>query len=59
MAKVPTNRSSCVSRYLREISEYPLLTKEQEHAIAKRILESKRRRSTLKRGRQRKGPDDG
>jgi len=41
MAKVPTNRSSCVSRYLREISEYPLLTKEQEHTIAKRILKSK------------------
>ncbi len=41
MAKVPSVRSSCVSRYLREISEYPLLTKEQEHAIAKRILKAK------------------
>ena len=41
MAKVPSARSSCVSRYLREISEYPLLTKEQEHAIAKRILKAK------------------
>ena len=41
MAKVPASRSSCVSSYLREISEYPLLTKEQEQAIAKRILKAK------------------
>ncbi len=41
MAKVPSARSSCISRYLREISEFPLLTKEQEHAIAKRILKAK------------------
>ena len=31
------DRSSCVSRYLHEISEFPLLTKEEEHAIARQI----------------------
>src|SRR6266404_1349793 len=37
MAKGSTDRNSCVSRYLHEISEYPLLTKEEEHAIARRM----------------------
>jgi RNA polymerase primary sigma factor len=37
MAKGLFDRSSCVSKYLQEISEYPLLTKEQEHAIAVRM----------------------
>jgi RNA polymerase primary sigma factor len=37
MAKGTTDRSSCVSRYLQEISEYPLLTKEEEHAIARQM----------------------
>jgi len=32
-------RSSCVSKYLQEISEYPLLSKEEEHAIAVRMGE--------------------
>jgi RNA polymerase primary sigma factor len=39
MAKGSVDRSSCVSRYLQEISEYPLLTKEEEHAIARRMSE--------------------
>jgi RNA polymerase primary sigma factor len=37
MAKGSADRSSCVSKYLQEISEYPLLTKEEEHAIARRM----------------------
>ena len=37
MAKGSTDRNSCVSRYLQEISEFPLLTKEEEHAIARRM----------------------
>jgi RNA polymerase primary sigma factor len=37
MPKGPSERNSCVSQYLREISEYPLLSKEQEHIIARRI----------------------
>ncbi|HYV84503.1 MAG TPA: RNA polymerase sigma factor RpoD/SigA [Patescibacteria group bacterium] len=37
MAKGSTDRNSCVSRYLHEISEFPLLTKEEEHAIARRM----------------------
>ena len=39
MAKGSTDRNSCVSRYLHEISEFPLLTKEEEHAIARRMGE--------------------
>ena len=37
MGKVPHERNSCVSQYLQEISEYRLLSKEEEHAIARRI----------------------
>src|SRR6185436_8050978 len=38
MAKGLADRStSCISRYLREISEFPLLTKEEEHAIARQM----------------------
>src|SRR5213594_59684 len=37
MANRSFERSSCVSKYLQEISEYPLLTKEEEHAIAVRM----------------------
>jgi RNA polymerase primary sigma factor len=37
MAKGSTDRNSCISKYLQEISEYPLLTKEEEHAIASRM----------------------
>ncbi len=37
MAKGSLDRSSCVTKYLREISEYPLLTKDQEKAIAVRM----------------------
>jgi len=37
MAKGSVDRSSCVSRYLQEISEFPLLSKEEEHAIARRM----------------------
>lgn len=40
MAKGSADRSTCVSKYLQEISEYPLLTKEQEHAIARRMTEA-------------------
>jgi RNA polymerase primary sigma factor len=40
MAKGSADRSTCVSKYLQEISEYPLLTKEQEHAIARRMNEA-------------------
>jgi RNA polymerase primary sigma factor len=39
MAKGSTDRNSCVSRYLHEISAFPLLTKEEEHAIARRMSE--------------------
>jgi DNA-directed RNA polymerase sigma subunit (sigma70/sigma32) len=41
MAKGSADRSSCVSKYLQEISEYPLLTKEEEHAIARRMSQPK------------------
>jgi len=37
MANRSFERSSCVSKYLQEISEFPLLTKEEEHAIAVRM----------------------
>ena len=40
MAKGSADRSTCVSKYLQEISEYPLLSKEQEHAIARRMNEA-------------------
>lgn len=39
MAKGPYERSTCISKYLQEISEFPLLTKEEEHAIAERMRE--------------------
>ena len=39
MAKGSVYRSSCVSRYLQEISEYPLLSKEEEHKVAIRMRE--------------------
>src|SRR5437867_12621794 len=39
MANRSFERSSCVSKYLQEISEYPLLTKEEEHKIAVRMGE--------------------
>ena len=39
MANRSFERSSCVSKYLQEISEFPLLTKEEEHAIAVRMGE--------------------
>jgi len=39
MAKGSADRNSCVSRYLQEISEYPLLSKEEEHAIARRMTQ--------------------
>jgi RNA polymerase primary sigma factor len=39
MANRSFERSSCVSKYLQEISEYPLLSKEEEHAIAVRMGE--------------------
>lgn len=37
MANRSFERSSCVSKYLQEISEFPLLTKEEEHEIAVRM----------------------
>jgi len=37
MAKGSTDRSSLISRYLHEISEFPLLTKDEEHAIARQM----------------------
>jgi len=37
MANRSTDRNSCISKYLQEISEFPLLTKEEEHAIAARM----------------------
>ena len=37
MAKGPYERSTCISKYLQEISEFPLLSKEEEHAIAERM----------------------
>ncbi len=37
MANRSADRSSCISKYLQEISEFPLLTKEEEHAIALRM----------------------
>ena len=40
MANRSFERSSCISKYLQEISEFPLLTKEEEHAIATRMQES-------------------
>src|SRR5882724_4197956 len=39
------SRSSSVGRYLREISEFPLLTKEEEQAIALRMLGGKEENS--------------
>jgi RNA polymerase primary sigma factor len=39
MAKGSVDRNSCVSRYLQEISEFPLLSKEEEHAIARRMTQ--------------------
>jgi RNA polymerase primary sigma factor len=39
MAKGSIDRSSCVTKYLREISEFPLLTKDEERAIAVRMRE--------------------
>jgi RNA polymerase primary sigma factor len=40
MANRSFERSSCISKYLQEISEYPLLTKEEEHAIAVKMGEA-------------------
>src|SRR5438128_1765552 len=40
MAKGSTDRTSCVGKYLQEISEFPLLTKEEEQAIALRMLDA-------------------
>ena len=40
MASRSTERNSCVTKYLQEISEYPLLTKEEEQAIALRMRQS-------------------
>src|SRR6266699_2363948 len=40
MANRSFERSSCVSKYLQEISEFPLLTKEEEHEIAVRMEEA-------------------
>jgi RNA polymerase primary sigma factor len=37
MANRPFERSTCVAKYLQEISEFPLLTKEEEQAIAARM----------------------
>jgi RNA polymerase primary sigma factor len=37
MAKGSIDRSSCVTKYLQEISEFPLLTKDEERAIALRM----------------------
>jgi RNA polymerase primary sigma factor len=37
MAKGSFDRSSCVTKYLQEISEFPLLTKDEERAIALRM----------------------
>jgi len=37
MANRSFERSSCVSKYLQEISEFPLLTKEEEHEVAVRM----------------------
>ncbi|MCZ6695065.1 MAG: RNA polymerase sigma factor RpoD/SigA [Acidobacteria bacterium] len=39
MAKGSVYRSSCISRYLHEISEYPLLSREEEHRVAIRMRE--------------------
>ncbi len=39
MAKGSTDRNSCISKYLQEISEFPLLTREEEQAIAVRMIE--------------------
>jgi len=39
MANRSFERSSCVSKYLQEISEFPLLTKEEEHEVAVRMSE--------------------
>jgi RNA polymerase primary sigma factor len=40
MANRSFERSSCVSKYLQEISEFPLLTKEEEHEIAVKMEEA-------------------
>jgi RNA polymerase primary sigma factor len=37
MANRPFERSTCVAKYLQEISEFPLLTKEEEQAIAAKM----------------------
>ncbi|MFQ5876260.1 MAG: RNA polymerase sigma factor RpoD/SigA [Acidobacteriota bacterium] len=37
MAKGSSERNSCVSKYLQEISQFPLLSKEEEHAIASKM----------------------
>jgi len=39
MAKGSMERSSCITKYLQEISRYPLLSKEEEQAIALRMLQ--------------------
>ncbi len=39
MAKGSVDRSSCISKYLQEISEFPLLSKEEEHKVAVRMHE--------------------
>ena len=41
MPKGSTDRSSCISKYLQEISEFPILSKEEEQAIAVRMLNGK------------------
>jgi RNA polymerase primary sigma factor len=40
MANRSFERSSCISKYLQEISEFPLLTKEEEHEIAVRMQDN-------------------
>jgi RNA polymerase primary sigma factor len=40
MANRSFERSSCVSKYLQEISEFPLLTKEEEHEVAVKMEEA-------------------
>jgi RNA polymerase primary sigma factor len=42
MANRSFERSSCISKYLQEISEFPLLTKEEEHAVAVRMQDDTR-----------------
>lgn len=40
MANRSFERSSCISKYLQEISEFPLLSREEEHAIAVRMQDN-------------------